>query len=360
MNKLLFLVLGGLLFSCSSNTTKEVKPFRGDIVQAVYSSATVRPYNYYTAYSTISGFIQQRYVEEGDTVFRGKPLFTVESKSSKLNVDNSVLVYELASSRLEGNHTMLNELDVEINNAELKFSNDSLNYFRQKTLFSKGVGTANDVELRKLQYGTTVNTLQILRNKYKRTVDELKLDAKMKQNQLKTNKLVSRDLLMTSNIDGRVYDVLKEEGEFISMQEPFAVIGSADLFKVELLIDEVDVANISLGQKVIVSLNAYPNEVFEAKVMKIYPMMDTRTQSFKVDCDFVEVPGKLYMGLSGEANVVVQEKENVVLIPKEYIVDDTLVSTVNGLLNIKPGIVGFGSIESLSGIDTTVQLLLPE
>lgn len=359
MNRLIVLAFSVLLFSCTSNSNKEVKPIKGNIVQAVYSSAIVKPYNYYTAYSTVSGFIQQKYVEEGDTVFRGKPLFIVESKSSQLNADNAALVYELASSRLEGNNAMLKELEVEINNVELKFSNDSLNYFRQKALFEKSVGTANDVELRKLQYNTTSNSLRILKNKYKRTIDELKLDAKMKQNQLKTSKSVSRDLLMTSNIDGRVYDVMKVEGEFISMQEPFAVIGSGDQFKVELLIDEVDVAEVSIGQKVIVSLNAYPYEVFEAKVMKIYPMMDTRTQSFKVDCDFVDMPKKLYMGLSGEANVVINEKENVVLLPKQYIVDDTLVSTIDGLIPFRKGIEGFGNVEVISGITESSILVLP-
>lgn len=359
MNKFLIVLIAAVIVSCNSKNTPEIHPQKGNVLQAVYSSATIKPYEYYTVYSTVSGLIQKKFVTEGDTVVQGQILFSVESKATNLNVDNAKLAYQLAADRFRGSNAVLKDLEGEINTSKLKYANDSLNYFRQKNLFEKGVGTKNELELKKLQYTTALNTLEILQNKYKRTIEELKNDAESKQNLLKTNKALNSDLLMTSNINGKVYDVLKEAGEFISMQEPFAIIGSANLFKVELLVDEVDVANISMGQKVIVTLSAYPNEVFEAKVMKIYPMMDARTQSFKVDCDFIQIPSKLYMGLSGEANIVVQEKKDVLLVPKEYIVNDTLISTTNGNIPFKRGIEGFSNVEVLSGVDATTILVLP-
>lgn len=359
MYKYLIVIISVVVVSCNSKKAVEVHPQKGNVLQAVYSSATIKPYEYYTVYSTVSGLIQKKFVSEGDTVSQGQLLFSVESKATNLNVENSKLAYQLATDRFRGSNAVLKELEGEMNTSKLKYANDSLNYFRQKNLFEKGVGTKNELELKKLQYTTALNTLEILQNKYNRTIEELKNDAQSKQNLLKTNKSLNSDLLMTSIIDGKVYDVLKEEGEFISMQEPFAIIGSANLFKVELLVDEVDVANISLGQKVIVSLNAYPKAVFEAKVMKIYPMMDARTQSFKVDCDFIEIPSKLYMGLSGEANVIVQEKKDVLLVPKEYIVNDTLISTSTGNVPFQRGIDGFSNVEVLSGVDATTVLALP-
>lgn len=355
----LFLLFSIFIFSCKKNASQDIHPETGNIIEAVYSSATVQPYNYYTVYSTLSGVIHKRFINEGDHVELGSPLFMVESKATNLNYDNAKLVYELAQKNLNSKATILKDIDIELQNAKLKFKNDSLNYFRQKSLFDKNVGTQNELDTKKLVYTTSQNSLTIIKNKYKRALEELKTDAQIKQNQLQTNKALSKDLLMTSNLNGRVYDVLKKEAEFISMQEPFAIIGSADSFKVELLVDEMDVARVQLNQKVIISLNAYPNEVFDAKISKIYPMMDAKTQSFKVDCYFLSKPPTLYMGLSGEANIIINEKQNTLLIPREYLIDNHTVSTSEGEKQVKTGIIGLDKAEIISGLDTTTVLVKP-
>ncbi len=351
-----------LLFftSCNNKKNEVIHPQKEKIIEAVYSSATVRPYDYYTVYSTLSGVIHKRYIKEGDDVEKGAPLFMVESKTTDLNYDNAKIVYELAQRNLNSRATVLKEIDAELENAQLKLKNDSLNYFRQKVLYDKNVGTKQDLEAKKLAYTTSKNALDIIKSRYARTLQELKTDAQLKENQLKTNKELSKDLLMTSNLNGRVYDVMKKEAEFIAMQEPFAIIGSADSFKVELLVDEMDVARVELGQKVIISLNSYPNQVFEAEVAKIYPMMDTQSQSFKVDCYFLSKPPTLYMGLSGEANIIIDQKTAALTIPREYLVNDSTVSTVDGLVTVKTGILGLDKVEIISGLQADTELKKPE
>lgn len=357
---LLSLLILVFVSSCKKRDKKAVYPLKEKIIEAVYSSATVQPYNYYTVYSTLSGVIHKRYIKEGDEVEMGSPLFMVESKTTDLNYDNAKLVYELAQKNLNSQATILREIESELQNTKLKLKNDSLNYFRQKTLFDKNVGSEQELDAKKLAYTTSKNTLSIVKNRYNRSLQELKTDAQIKENQLKTNKELSKDLLMTSNLNGRVYDVMKKEAEFIAMQEPFAIIGSADSFKVELLVDEMDVARVALDQKVIIALNAYPKKVFEAKVAKIYPMMDTQSQSFKVDCYFTSKPPTLYMGLSGEANIIINEKPTALTIPREYLVNDSTVSTVDGLVKVKTGIYGLDNVEIIAGLNEKIQLKKPE
>lgn len=345
--------------SCNKKESEVVYPKKEKIIEAVYSSATVRPYHYYTVYSTLSGVIHKRYIQEGDHVELGSPLFMVESKATDLNYDNAKLVYELAQKNLSSRATILKEIDAELQNAQIKLKHDSINYYRQKVLYDKNVGTEQDLEAKKLTFTTSQNALKIIKTRYQRTLHELKTDAQIKENQLKTNKELSKDLLMTSTLKGRVYDVMKKEAEFIAMQEPFAIIGSADSFKVELLVDEMDVARVEMDQKVIISLNAYPKQVFEAKISKIYPMMDPQSQSFKVDCFFLSKPPTLYMGLSGEANIIISQKSEAITIPREYLLNDSTVSTINGPVTVKTGIYSLDKVEIISGLEVETALEKP-
>ena len=96
-------------------------------------------------------------------------------------------------------------------------------------------------------------------------------------------------------------------------------LGSDSQFVVELLIDEVDIARVYEGQKVLLVLNAYGDEVFEAKISKISPKMNERSQTFMVEANFVTRPDVLYAGLWGEANIVIVTKENALTIPVDYL-----------------------------------------
>ena len=114
--------------------------------------------------------------------------------------------------------------------------------------------------------------------------------------------------------------------------------------------DEVDIIRISVQQQVIVNLDAYQDQVFKGKVTKIYPKKDERNQTFKVEATFDSPPKKLYPGLSGEANIIIATKGNVLTIPKNYITNDNKVKTVNGFVQVTIGLQNLEFVEILSGI----------
>jgi len=139
-----------------------------------------------------------------------------------------------------------------------------------------------------------------------------------------------------------------------------ANIGSSNVFIIELLIDEVDIVKLQLKQKVLITLDAYSDEVFEARVDKIYPKKNERTQTFKVEAIFDNPPKVLYPGLAGEANIVVSERENVLTIPLEYLIDGNSVQTGEGLKEIEIGNKNLREVEILSGIDEQTKIYKPE
>jgi len=154
-----------------------------------------------------------------------------------------------------------------------------------------------------------------------------------------------------------VYSITKNQGEIITPQMPVAKIGSAQSFVIEMLIDEVDIAKVEIGQKILISLDAYPKQSFEAKLTKIYPAKDERTQTFRIEANFVQSPAKLYPGLSGEANIVIATKSNVLTIPNEYLNADNEVKTKDGLKKVEIGLRSMDRTEIRSGIDASTELV---
>jgi multidrug efflux pump subunit AcrA (membrane-fusion protein) len=139
-----------------------------------------------------------------------------------------------------------------------------------------------------------------------------------------------------------------------------ASIGSASDFVVEMLIDEVDIVKIAVGQKVIISLDAYQGQVFTGKVSKIYPKKDERNQTFMVEALFDEAPEKLFPGLSGEANIVIATKKDVLSIPKDYLTEGSKVKTDDGLESIETGLENMDFVEVLSGITDKTGIYKPQ
>jgi hypothetical protein len=79
-----------------------------------------------------------------------------------------------------------------------------------------------------------------------------------------------------------------------------------------------------------------------------------------VEAVFVKQPNKLYPGLTGEANIIIQEKEKVLSIPFDYLLAGSKVQTKDGLLSVETGVQNFERIEIVSGLDTNTYILKPE
>ncbi|MGB6036380.1 MAG: HlyD family efflux transporter periplasmic adaptor subunit, partial [Cryomorphaceae bacterium] len=159
--------------------------------------------------------------------------------------------------------------------------------------------------------------------------------------------------------DGMVYEILKEEGEFISSQTVLAKLGRAESFVLKMQVDEVDIAQVSVGQSAIITLDAYPEQTFDARITKIFPFKNERTQTFEVEAKMDSPPKVLYAGLAGEANIVLEIRENVLSIPIEYLLENDKVKTSDGEIEVETGIRNMERIEIVSGVDTTATLYKP-
>jgi multidrug efflux pump subunit AcrA (membrane-fusion protein) len=126
-------------------------------------------------------------------------------------------------------------------------------------------------------------------------------------------------------------------------------------------VDENDMVRVALGQKALVTMDSYKGEVFEAIVDKIYPIMDARSRTFKIEAHFLKVPEKLYPNLTAEANIIIKTKENTITIPKSYLVDNEYVIVNNDeKRKVKTGLSDYQKVEILEGLKKDETIYMPK
>lgn len=346
------------LFSCNSSEEK-VQPSMDTMTESVYASVSITPVDFYEVYAAIPGILEHIHVQEGDTVSASEVIAEIKAESVEINKRDAALNLQLAREDYKGKAAVLTSLATEIASMKEQVRSDSLAYERQERLWNQNIGSQVQYENAKLKYDVSRRTLLRLENNYEQTRIDLEGGYKRAQNAMDMANTSVNDHMIRSRRDGKVYSVLKEEGEILSQMEAVAQIGSLDEFLIEMAIDEVDVARLSIGQTVFITLDAYGKETFKAMVTRIIPIKDQRTQTFKVEAEFTEAPPVLYAGLSGEANILIASHEDIMTIPLEY-VKGNIVRTEDGDKEVTLGMRNLQKVEVLSGLDTSDVLLLPE
>jgi len=345
------------IFGCDHHT-KTITPKTVDVVESVYASGIVKSKNQYEVFTKINGVVDKIFVKEGDPVSKGTPILRIENISSTLSAENARLI-SLANDYTE-NRKKLEEAKKNIEFAQKKLENDSLLFARQQRLWNQNVGSKVELEQRELNFENARLNLKKTQVAYDDINRQLKLISDQSENNLKIAQAAENDLIIRSEQDGFVYKLNTLQGELATSLSPLAIIGQED-FIIELNVDEFDIVKISKGQKLFVRMDSYKNQSFEATVSFIYPMMDERTRTFKVEAEFSNPPIRLYPNLTLEANIVITEKKNALTIPTNFLLNDSTVLLDDGTTKaVKIGLQDYNISEIISGIDANTKIRMPK
>lgn len=349
--------IGFLFFSCDTSNERTF-PHKENISESVYASGLIKARFQYQAFANANGIIQEIFVQEGDTVKIGTPILSVFNESARLNRESAEL--NRAYADRQANQTRLRDLEMSIEYSRTKYQNDSLLYERQKRLREQGIGTAVDLEQRQLAFENSKTSYEASKLRYLDLKREIEYNERSASKNLSISKALESDLVLKSEVDGRVYALLREKGEMVNAQTPLAVLGSDKEFILEMQVDEYDIVKVQRGQKIMVSMDSYRGEVFEAVVVKINPLMDEQSKSFTVEGVFINPPAVLYPNLTLEANIIIQSKENALILPRSFILNEKYVITSeNDTIAVQLGLKDYQKAEIISGIDENTEVIKP-
>lgn len=351
-----------LLAACSEQD-QPIKPQKRDVVQAVYASGKVYPANYYRAVSGLPGYLEQIMVKVGDTVRVGQPLFRVRNETSELAVKTAENNLRLAREYAAPNSPYLSALKFEVSAAKTKYELDSLNLSRLEALQRQNAGTAQQLDVARTLAATSKDTwLKALAN-LTATSRKLKTDCLNAENQLNAARSQQDDFTVVSTINGRVYDILPKVGELIGPQVPVMELGSTEGYEVELAIDESDANFVKPGQQIVFSAEFLNDMTLKGRVEMVYPKIAQLNKSIKAIAS-ISPPAdiRIYAGSTVEANIVYRERKHVLVLPRFYVLNDTVL-VKSGLSaekrKIKTGASDVEFIEILSGLTESEEVLRP-
>jgi len=351
-------VIISLAFVFCTSEREFITPEIKNITESVYATGFIKSKNQYEVYGQTNGVIEKIFVSEGMSVKTGDPIFKMDNKTLKIGTENAKL--ESTASDFTRNMDKLEDAKRAIELAKNNLTYDSLMFQRQKNLWSKNVGSKVEFEQKQLNFEKSKVELARAKTNYEDLRLQLELASNQSKNNLEMAQMMEDDFIVRSEVDGLVFKINKKEGELNNGQEPVAIIG-AEEFIIELSIDEKDIVKIKKEQQVIIGMDSYKSQVFEARIIAIVPMMNIRTRSFQAEAIFTKKPTDLFPNLTVEANIVIQTKQHVLTIPRNYLINDTYVMLKGGQLQkVETGLMDYDQVEIKSGIDTTTIIELPQ
>lgn len=354
-----------LIFACSifcfaacKPSTETTFPKVENISESVYASGLIKAEGQYQAFVNASGTVQEIFVKEGDTVAIGTPILSLYNESTRINRELAEVGREYADRR--ANQSKLRDLERAIDLAKNKLINDSLLYVRQQSLRNQGIGSAVELEQRKLNFENARTSYQNSVFRYQDLKRDIEFNERNASKNLAISKALESELVLKSEMNGIVYSLLKEKGEMVTPQMPLAIVGSAQGFLLEMKVDEFDIVKVRQGQEILVTMDSYRGQVFRATVSRIYPIMDEKSKTFTVEGVFRTPPPRLYPNLTLEANIVIQTKEATLTIPRAFLLKDSSIITVDGdTLSLKLGLMDYEKVEVLEGLDEKTEIIKP-
>ena len=276
-----------------------------NISTSITATGTIEPVTEVEVGTQVSGIIDRIYVDYNSEVHKGQVI---------AELDKTNLLSELASTQSN------------LSNAQSTLNYQSANYKRYKTLFDKGLVSANDYENAKLTYEQAVQQVKIQQQNVQKAQTNLGYAT------------------ITSPIDGIVLSKEVEEGQTVAsaMTTPTLFIIAQDLTAMRVIanIDEADIGGVKEGQRVTFTVDAFPDDVFEGEVTQV--RQEATTESNVVTYEVViSAPNddlKLKPGLTANVTIYTLEKNGVLAVPSRalrfipneaLLTDDEVVEDVN-------------------------------
>ncbi|WP_176956194.1 efflux RND transporter periplasmic adaptor subunit [Catalinimonas alkaloidigena] len=356
---------GSLLALAACRNGQETShPAYKTLTEAVYASATLRPVDAYQVYAPVSGILDRKEVQVGDTVRSGEVMFVIRSEASDVRSQQANLQLESARRAATPGSPQLTELELGVENARQRYRADSLQLVRQQNLWDHNATSRQALEQAQLAAQTSQNQYQAAVQRLEAQRRDLQQRVQDAQAHYRLTSTERGDALVTSRLDGRVYRVFVETGELVGPQQAIATVGDRERFLLEMLVDERDISRVQVGQPVLFTTDIYGDSVFRAEVTKIYPALNAESRTFRVDAALPAVADQIYAGASAEANIIIQQKSRALVIPRSLLLAGDSVRVVRDgeeqKVKVQTGIQNLELVEITAGLDTTSQLVMPK
>lgn len=167
---------------------------------------------------------------------------------------------------------------------------------------------------------------------------------------------------ITAPIDGQILRLDADVGEVAQPGSVLFTVGQPRPLEVEAEVNEEDIPLMLVGQRALLGSDAFPGEPLEAVLTSITPRGDPVLKTYRVRLALPE-DTPLFIGMTVDVNIVVENREDRMLIPTTAVDGDNMVFVVEDRQvrrqPVEIGLRGIASVEIVSGLEGGAQLVAP-
>jgi HlyD family secretion protein len=340
----------------------------------VTANGEVRPIRYYDITAEVPGRVTDVYVNEGEEVKKGTPLLRVDPtqlatstsmqeaalRASQAETQNQEAALAAAENAINTARAQLNTSKADFDKAMVEKNNAEIELKRAADLLEAGIQSRSNYDTAKMRFDAAAASVDAAKARVQQSEVQVR-DAEIRVNQekaaLNTSKARAaqqrasldqaadqlRRTTQYAPIDGIVAGPIVKVGTYaLANFSSTALLLIADMtvINVEVRVDETDIANVALGQKAKVKVDALADKELEGDIVERAAWAQNRAgqttaqaaaaatqeaKDFKVVVRLTnltkEVRERLKPGMSATAVITTDRHENVIAVPLQALVE---------------------------------------
>lgn len=248
---------------------------QGDISAYYKSTATLEAEDEALVVSKVGGIVEEIYVEEGDIVEPGQKLAELEDE----------------------------QLEIELNQAEANFKKLKNDFERNQELYQKNLISAEQYENKKFEFESQKAAYELAKLRVKHST-------------------------IRAPIEGVISERFIKKGNMMGTNEQTFKITDFDPLLAVLHVPEHEMNKLKKDQTTLLNVDALPGETFHGEILRISPVVDPSTGTFKVTVAIKDESRRLKPGMFGRIQIVYDVHANTRIIPKNAVISEDNTNSV--------------------------------
>ncbi len=319
---LVVLAVVGIVSASRSRTeidpSKLATAEKGDIARSVVATGKIQPLTKVEVKSKASGIVKKLYADYGDTVREGQILAELDKETLQAQVRE-------ARAQLLSAQAALQRTRVEAQGPDIPFLRSAVE--RARRLYEQGLISTNVLEDAQKEYELALNKQRAAHS----NVSVNEAEVARARATLERADTDLRNSTIVSPMTGLVLSRDVEVGDAVSSililgSQATLVMTLGDVTSVYVLgkVDEADIGKVYMGQQARITVESFKDKKFVGQVTKISPFGKEKDNvtTFEVRVSIENPGGELKANMSANAEIIREEKKDVLLVPDSAILYD--------------------------------------
>jgi HlyD family secretion protein len=352
---------------------------RGDLARSVVATGKIEPLVKVEVKSKASGIVEKILADYGDHVKAGQILVELDKEQLRARVAEARANLQAAEAAVESAQATYERNKVDAEGPDLPFLKSTVE--RNRKLAADGLVSASILDDGEKAYQLGLNK-QLSAQRYlavsRAEIARSRAQVAQMQAALDSAEEDLSNSTIVSPMDGLVLSRDVEVGDAVSSililgSQATLVMTLGDVSEVYVKgkVDEADISKVYMGQRSRIVVESLKDKKFEGKVTKISPMgvEKENVTTFEVKVSIQNPTGELKANMTANAEIILEEKQNVLQLPEAAVVYDkdrhTFVETTapgsktgKQKLPVKLGISNGVKTELISGLKEGQQVVL--